>query len=113
MKSNILFPIIRHVVYHGIEYEKKLDEGEVVRCRFCGTTFPLNKRTVYMAEDEMQMTRCPECRRNVSILYFFDNTVKDTDKIPFPKNKKKSETSRTYFHSQEYEKSHGYLEFLK
>lgn len=80
MDTKSLFPIIRNVCYGHQHLEKRLDLGTVVRCRFCDWTFPLNDRTVHMAPDEMQIVCCPKCRRNVSILYFFDNTVADEKK---------------------------------
>lgn len=116
MNNKVIFPIVREVVYYGHTYEKRMDEGEMVRCRFCGWEFPINGKTVHMAEDGMQMVCCPKCRRNVSILYFYDNTIRDTDKIPIPKKPKKSEkkyeSTRMYFHSADFEKTHGYLEYI-
>ena len=72
-----LFPIERDIVYNHVHYKKRLEKDEKVRCRFCNFVFALNNMTVHMAPDEMQIVTCPHCKRQVSILYFFDNTLKD------------------------------------
>ena len=101
MDTKSLFPIIRNVCYNHQHLVKQLDKGTLVRCRFCNKVFPLNERTVHMAPDEMQMVCCPACKRNVSVLYFFDNTVADEKNwIPVKKKTDDGRKKRMYVNSK-------------
>lgn len=92
-----IFPIIRTIVYNGQDYKKRLDEGDEVKCWFCSDKFKLTWRTVHVASDGMQMVHCPKCRRNVSVLYYFDNANKKT--VETPKHKKNHRSTRIYHHA--------------
>ena len=70
------FPIIRDVIESGQHYIRTMGENEKVKCRMCNNPILIDKRTVHVAEDGMQMVDCPSCNSHVSILYYFDQVDK-------------------------------------
>lgn len=89
------FPIIRMVVSYNHAYEKRINEGDVAYCHFCGKPITLNKKNVYEAEDGMQIVVCPHegCRRRVPILYYFGKTEQTKDKLKKPLRKRNNAKS--------------------
>ena len=70
------FPIIRAVIESGQHYIRTMGENEKVKCCMCNNPIFIDKRTVHVAEDGMQMVDCPACNSHVSILYYFDQVDK-------------------------------------
>lgn len=73
----ITFPIQRTVVYRGHDYIRTLNENDVVSCWCCGRPIVIDKQSVVNTEYDVPLVRCknPECRKNVSVLYYFDRIV--------------------------------------
>ena len=80
------FPIVRTVVSYNHAYEKRLEEGDIASCHFCGEPIVLNKKNVYEAEDGMPIVICPHegCRHRVPILYYFDKTERTKNRLRKP-----------------------------
>ena len=103
--ANDIFPIIRTVVSYGHEYQKRIDEGDRVRCHICGHPFVIDRYSVHVADDGMQMVDCPMCRAHVSVLYYFDKTNLPEPKV-IPKDQKR-EPQRTYIRSEVTNRTYG------
>ena len=80
------FPITRDIVENGQHFIRTMDKNEKVKCRICNNPILIDKRTVHVAEDGMEMVDCPSCKSHVSILYYFDQVdqrVKNPVKVKF------------------------------
>lgn len=92
----ITFPIQRTIVYRGHDYPRTLNEGDIVSCWYCGRPITINKRSVINTEYDVPLVQCkdPECRKCVSVLYYFDRIVNDKA-VTTKKKKKKPRYEKT------------------
>ena len=59
-------PIFRDVVVHGMTYRKRLDSGDRIVCRICGTEFELGEEDSFIErETEIPYVKCPNCEQLV------------------------------------------------
>lgn len=59
-------PIFRDVVVHGMTYRKRLDSGDRIVCRICGTEFDLNEEASFIERGtDIPYIKCPNCDRLV------------------------------------------------
>jgi len=55
-------PIFRDVVVHGMTYRRRLDSGDRIVCRICGTEFELGEEDSFIErETEIPYVKCPNC----------------------------------------------------
>lgn len=80
IKSRPEFPIVRDIIENGRHYIRTMNENDKVKCRMCNNSILIDKRSVHVAEDGMQMVDCPSCKSHVSVLYYFDQVDKRTQK---------------------------------
>lgn len=89
--GEVKFPIVRHMVYHGVTSEKRLNKNDVVKCLFCGQKITLNEKTVKLAPDGMQIVGCPYfgCYKKVAVLDYFGKVEKPLKAVGKKKKKYK------------------------
>ncbi len=68
------FPLEYKIQFGSSAKTHKLSRYDVVRCLFCGSSIILSNHTVKMMGG-MDYVMCGECRRGVSVLYYFDRKI--------------------------------------
>ena len=64
-------PIFRNVVVHWVTYRKRLDRGDKIKCRICGTEFDLSDDAVFIErKTEIPYIKCPWCERQVQAVKY-------------------------------------------
>ena len=81
------FPIKRTVVESGRDRLKVINEGETVRCWWCGERIVVNNESAFRKRGDgskMEYVACPNCEKATSVLYLFDRKVAkgETNKKP-------------------------------
>ena len=55
-------PIFRNVAVNGVTYRKRLDLGDRITCRICGTEFELAEEESFIERGtEIPYIKCPNC----------------------------------------------------
>ena len=73
------FPIISNVVVNGRTFKEQLNKGDVVSCYYCNSHFNVDDDTVVIPnknDEYHKALRCPECKKIVSVLYYYDRVVR-------------------------------------
>lgn len=64
-------PIFRDVVVHGMTYRRRLDSGDRIVCRICGTEFELGEEESFIERGtEIPYIKCPICKRLVQAVKY-------------------------------------------
>ena len=64
-------PIFRDVVVHGMTYRKRLDLGDRIVCRICGTEFDLNEEASFIERGtDIPYIKCPNCELLVAAVKY-------------------------------------------